>query len=324
MQRRPKSKWRRALERVLTRASAALFAVLVRLLPLGALRRVADAVAWLIGVLTPSRRRIAIENMRRVFGDRYSARQYRALVAEVTRGLCRTMVELLKCPYLSAEQIRALVQPQGLEHLQAALAQGRGAILVTAHFGNWELMGAMLGAYGLPLTVIARDSQERLTASLINRARESHGTEVLARDDARSMLRALRANRILGILPDQHAADNSIIVEFLGRPAATAVGVATLAARTGAPVVPGFCIRRPDGRFDAVFYPPLALTDSGDREADIRANTILVNQVLEAQIRAHPEQWLWLHRRWKVDPSPTAAGPVASGSSPPQEQCHDR
>lgn len=301
MPRRPKSKLRRILERVLTRASSALFAVLVRLLPLGALRRLADGVAWLIGVLAPSRRRLAIDNMWRVFGDRYTDRQYRALVAEVIRGICRTMVELLKCPYLSAEQIRALVRPQGLEHLEAALAAGRGVILVTAHFGNWELMGAMLGAYGLPVTVIARDSQERLTASLINRARESHGTVVLERDDARSMLRALRANRILGILPDQHAADNSIIVDFLGRPAATAVGVATLAARTGAPVVPGFCVRRPDGGFDAIFYPPLDLVHSGDREADVRANTILVNQVIAAQIRAHPEQWLWLHRRWKVD-----------------------
>ncbi len=317
MQRRPKSKLRRALERVLTRTSSALFAVLVRLLPLGALRRLADAVAWLIGVLAPSRRRIAMDNMRRVFGDRYTDRQYRALVAAVTRGICRTMVELLKCPYLSAEQIRALVQPRGLEHLQAALAQGRGVILVTAHFGNWELMGAMLGAYNLPLTVIARDSQERLTASLVNRARESQGTEVLDRDDARAMLRALRANRILGILPDQHAADNYIIVDFLGRPAATAVGVATLAARTGAPVVPGFCVRRTDGGFDATFYPPLNLANSGDREADVRANTILVNQVIEAQIRAQPEQWLWLHRRWKVDESTTTPSSATSDSFPP-------
>jgi KDO2-lipid IV(A) lauroyltransferase len=115
------------------------------------------------------------------------------------------------------------------------------------------------------------------------------------------MLRALRSGRILGILPDQHAAGGSIIVDFMGRPAATAVGPATLAARTGAPIIPAFCRRRPDGDFEAVIYPPLPLVNTGDREADVRANTILVNQALEREILAHPEQWLWLHRRWKVD-----------------------
>jgi KDO2-lipid IV(A) lauroyltransferase len=217
------------------------------------------------------------------------------------------MLELLKLPYLTAQQIHDLVHARGLEHLQEAQARGQGVILVTAHYGNWELMAAMLADRGLPITVIARDSQEPFTASLINRARASHGIVVLERDDARAMLRALRANCVLGILPDQHAADNAIIVDFLGRPAATAVGVATLAARTGAPVVPSFCRRRPDGTFEALFYPPLPLVQSGDREADVRTNTILVNQALEEQIRAHPEQWLWLHRRWKVDPAVTAS-----------------
>ena len=301
MQRKPKSKARKSLERVLIRASSGVFAVLVRLLPLPALRRLADGAAWLIRKLAPSRQKIAIDNMRRVFGDRYTEREYRALAAQVTRGICRTMLELLKSRYLSGDEIRRMVRAEGLEHLHAARAAGRGVILLTAHYGNWELMAALGAESGLPISAIARDSAERFTASLINRARESHGIEVLEREDARAMVRALRANRILAILPDQHAVGGSIIVDFLGRPAATAVGVATLAARTGAAVVPGFCLRRPDGTFEATVYPPLPLVNTGNREADVRANTILVNQALEKEILAHPEQWLWLHRRWKVD-----------------------
>ena len=301
MQRRPKSPVRRAAERALTRASSGLFSVLVRLLPLGSLRRLADGAAWLIRTVVPSRQRIAVDNLRRVFGDRYPDREYRALAAQVTRGICRTMVELLKSRYLSAEQVRRLVRTEGLEHLRAALAPGHGVILLSGHYGNWELMGELLAESGFPVTVIARDSGERFTASLINRARASHGIEVLEREDARSMLRALRGGRILGIMPDQHAAGGSIVVDFLGRPAATAVGPATLAARTGALVVPSFCRREPDGTFLCVFYPPLPFVATGDREADVRANTILVNQALGQEIRAHPEQWLWLHRRWKVE-----------------------
>ena len=302
MQRRPKSPARRAIERALIRGSCGLFSVLVRLLPLGSLRRLADGAAWLVRTLAPSRQRMAVENMRRVFGDRYTDREYHAMAAQVTRGACRTMLELLKSPHLSADKFRRLVRTEGLEHVRAALAEGHGLLLLSAHYGNWEWMGPILARSDLPVSVIARDSRDAFTASLINRARQSHGLEVLGHRDARPMLRALRANRLLLILPDQHAGGGAIIVDFLGRPAATPVGVATLAARTGAPVVPGFCRRQPDGSFAAVFHPPLALVSTGDLEADVRANTILVNQVLEKEIRAHPEQWLWLHRRWKVDP----------------------
>ena len=317
--RRKKSRFRRSLERGVTRAVSGASAMLVRVLPLSALRRLADGTAWLIRKLAPSRQRVAMDSMRRVFGAHYSEREYCALAAEVTRGICRTMVELLKSPYLSPEQRGWLVQASGLEHMREALAQGRGVILLTAHFGNWELMGPLLTSQGWPVSVVARDSGEAFTASLINRAREAHGLEVLEREDPRGMLRALRAGRILAILPDQHAAGGGIVVDFLGRPASTAVGVATLAARTGALVVPGFCSRRPDGTFDAVFYPALELVNTGDREADVRANTILANRAIEEQILADPAQWLWLHRRWKVDhlsaetPTPMSAGAPEGG-----------
>ncbi|NLO74572.1 MAG: lysophospholipid acyltransferase family protein [candidate division WS1 bacterium] len=314
---REKSKLRRRIERALTRCAAAGSGFLARFLPLSALRALADGVAFLLRLLAPSRQRGAAENMRRVFGERYTNRQYRALAAEVTRGVCRTMMELLKLPYLSRERVVRLVSLEGSEHVTAALARGQGVILLTGHYGNWELMGARMCDEGWPLTVIARDSEESFTAEMINAARRSHGVEVLEREDLRAMLRCLRANRILGVLPDQHAAFGGLIVDFLGRPAATAVGPATLALRTGAAIVPGFCVRQPDGTFHVRFFPALEVTRSGDRGENVRAITLACNEILGREIRAHPEQWLWLHRRWKVD-NDRSASPVAPDPASPE------
>jgi len=267
-----------------------------------------------ICVLAPSRQRLAVDNMQRALGDRFTPRQYRALARRVTRDLCRTLIELIKLPYLSRARVAEMVALEGVEHLHSALAAGHGAVLLTGHFGNWELLGARLaGAAGLPITVIARDSAESFTAQLINRSRASHGMEVVERENLRAVLRALQANRIVGILPDQHVAGGGIVVDFLGRPAATAVGAATLALRTGCAVVPGFIYREPGGGFRIRIGPALELPRSGDRERDVRESTQLFNDVLGAAIRGRPEQWLWLHRRWKVDvPASRGPGTVAA------------
>ena len=319
--RRDKSEFRRRTERALTRVTAGFFGSVARFLPLVVLRCLADGVGNTICLIAPSRQRIAVDNLRRVLGDRFTPRQYRALARRVTRDLCRTLVELVKLPYLSQGRVAGLVSLEGVEHLHAALAAGHGALLLTGHFGNWEFLGARLaGAEGLPITVIARDSAESFTAHLINRSRASHGMEVLERENLRAVLRALQAGRIVGILPDQHAAVGGIVVDFLGRPAATAIGAATLALRTGCAVVPGFIYREPDGRFRIQVSPALELRRSGDRERDVRDNTQLFNDVLGAAIREHPEQWLWLHRRWKVD-VPASRGPGTAAAA--GEETHD-
>ncbi|HEY3397276.1 MAG TPA: lysophospholipid acyltransferase family protein [Armatimonadota bacterium] len=315
--RREKNKLRKRSERTLTRATSGLVSFLARMLSLSALRHLADGGAFLIRHLAPSRQRVARDNLRGVFGDQYTEREYRALAADATRSICRTMAELLKFPYLSPEQFQQLTLIDGEEHLRQALDQGKGVILVTAHYGNWEVVGPRLVYDGFPVSAVARDSEDPSTAALINRARETHGMKVVDRDNPRAMLRALHDNRILAILPDQHAAGGSIVVDFMGRPAATAVGVATLAERSGCAVLAVFCTRRPDGRFSAVIQPALSLAHTGERDADIRANTILVNEVIGREIMAHPQQWLWLHRRWKVD-----APPEAGDAVPPADPSH--
>jgi len=147
--------------------------------------------------------------------------------------------------------------------------------------------------------VVARDANDPLTASLINRARESKGIAVLGREDLKALIGALRANECVAILPDQHAAKGGIWVDFMGRPASTHPGPATLAERTGCAVVPVFAFREADDTIRCRVLPALELVATADREYNIRANTQLFNDVIGEQIRQRPEQWLWLHDRWK-------------------------
>jgi len=279
---------------------------LARVLPLSWLRAIATGLAYLIYLLYPSRQRLARENIRKVFGGQFSAAQRRGIALQSTINICKTMIELFKMRYMTPEQVKALVCLDGAEHLRQALSENRGAVVITAHFGNWELGGARFTAEGFPVTVLARDSDEPVTALLINRARQRHNMEVLQREDIREMIRTLHNNRGLGILPDQHAAAGGIKLDFLGRPASTATGPAVLSRHTGCAIVPFFARRLPNGTFHSQVLPPLALPQTDDRDQFTKQLTQQINDVIGEQIRRYPEQWLWLHNRWKTDPGNSA------------------
>lgn len=291
---------KRRIAYLLLRVFTAIMAGLAWLLPLSWLRRLATAIAYIICAFVPSRLRLAQENLRQVFRDRFDAAQRRQIARRATVNICKTMIELLKMRHLTPQQVTEQVSLRGQQHLWAALERGKGVILLTAHFGNWELGGARLAAEGFPMAVIARDANEGFAARLINQARERHGERVLAREDLGEIVRVLRDNRCLAILPDQHAAQGGIVVDFLGRPAATATGVATLALRIGCAVVPLFGPRQPNDSIDGYILPAVELIRTGDRDRDIRENTELINRIIGEQITKYPEQWLWLHDRWKV------------------------
>jgi KDO2-lipid IV(A) lauroyltransferase len=279
-------------------AAARLLVRPVRRRSLQQLRPLARRLAWLARTLAPARQKMARENMALVLPERYQPRDYRRLSAQATYNLVLTGLELLKLPALTPPEIQAASRLEGLEHLQQALARGVGCLMLTAHFGSWELGGAALALAGIPMSVIGSYSSRG--ALLVNEAREALGIQVIEADDLRGMLRALRQGRCLAILPDlSHLARNSIVVEFMGRPALTAVGVALMAQRTGCPVVPAFSVREPDGACRVRVFPALDLARTDSPEQDLRANTALFNRVIGDQIAAHPDQWLWLHNRWK-------------------------
>ncbi len=297
-----KSPLRRKTEQVFIRWLTRSMAWLARALPLRWLHSAGDAIGWLFFHALGFRRRLALANMQLVLGDDYDRRACARMLLFSVRNMTKTMLELLKLPAMSEEQLVAFAPVRGAEHLAAAAARGNGVIVATPHFGGWEMLAARISQLGHRLSVIARDANDPATADTIRHARQSVGARVLERDELREMLRTLRRGEVIGILPDQHGGDTGIWVSFMGRPASTVTGPAALAYRTGAAIVPGFARRMSDGRIDVCFFPALSLPDTGDSDADVRRATQMINDVLGEEILRHPEQWLWMHNRWRTPP----------------------
>lgn len=301
MQRKPKSPKRRAIEQFFIHIAVALLVIPLKYGSLRSARRLAVCLAHVIATFTWHRQRLMEQNLIAVFGDKLTAKERKRIRRDCTINICKTMVELMKLQWMSAEELISMVNLSGMEHIDNALAKKKGVIMVTAHYGNWEWGGAYVAAMGYPTSVIARDANDPLTRELVNKARESKGIRVYGRADVRELLRALKNNEVIAILPDQHAKDAPVRVKFLGRVADTASGPATLAMRTGAAVVPAFVAREPGDNLVGEILPPIVMQDTGDREADIIANVQRINDVLGDQIRKRPDQWLWLHDRWKAE-----------------------
>jgi KDO2-lipid IV(A) lauroyltransferase len=246
-------------------------------------------------------REVALRNLDSAFG--WEACRTQTVARQSFRNIGKTLVEFLRLPTLSKEAIRSRFHLEGMEHLHAARAAGRGALLITAHYGNWEFFAARLVLEGIPCSVVAREADTAVTNGMIQRVREACGYRVIPRQSApRGVLGALRQNEMVAMLIDQNTVRGGIFVPFLGRQAATAIGPAVFALRTGASVVPCFAVRQPDDTHVGRFLPPVALPQSGDRETDIRELTARLTAIIETQVRADPTQWFWIHDRWRHRP----------------------
>jgi len=292
-----KPPWRHRLEQAGWAGAARVAVAVLARLPLGWARFFADGWARLTLIAAPRRRRMAEANVAASFPELGEA-ECRRIVRRSVRCVARTMMELFMMPRLSKEDLARMIETPDLTAVRAAAQSGCGLVLVTAHYGNWEFLAAHVGHQVAPLTVIARDASHQTTAGLINTARRSHGLDILGRRDTREMLRLLGRGGALGMLPDQHAAEGGVRMDFLGRPAWTFTGPALLAARSGARVFATFCARCEDDRLRMTMREiPLVRTD--DREADLLVNTRHISDAIEQAIREHPDNWLWLHNRWK-------------------------
>jgi len=181
------------------------------------------------------------------------------------------------------------------------LARGKGLILVTAHFGNWELLARRAILEGFAVTVIARQGDDARFNALTDWLRENGGYEVHARGASpRLLLQRLKQNKIVAILPDQKSDD--VFVPFFGKLAGTVGGPAVLALKTGAPIVPMFCPRLPNGTYQVVICPEINTQPTGDAKADTQRIMADINQSIEDIVRRYPDQWLWLHDRWRLPP----------------------
>jgi KDO2-lipid IV(A) lauroyltransferase len=250
------------------------------------------------------RRRLALDNLRHALPE-ISPAARRRLYRRSCQHLGRVFVEL--CALLSRPPDRALSQVllEGREHLEGVMSTHGRALVLTAHLGNWEFLSVAHRLTPYPLAVVVRPLDSPWLNALAERLRRKAGVELIDKRQAlRPVLAALARGAMVGILLDQNASRREgIFVPFFGRPASTSRAMALLAVRTGTPVLPIFTRRQPDGRHRVIIRPPLAPPAVNDREGAIVDLTARCAAVIEAAIREAPEQWVWMHGRWRTRPS---------------------
>lgn len=249
----------------------------------------------------PSRRRISVSNLQLAFPS-LSLRQADRLARRASQNAAMTFCEFMHLRAASENELREYAEIEGYEHIQEGFDGGRGVLLLTGHLGNWEIMGAR-AAQEFPLSVIARPRSNPVIHEHIESIRAKSHISVISRFDAgRAPLRVLRANQALAILPDQYEV-GGVRLPFFGEPTLMVSALARLALLSRARVVPAFGIRRgpwlADGRIIARVSPGFNIPKTGDRDEDVLSGTRRMITELENVIRAHPDQWLWMHRRWR-------------------------
>lgn len=261
-----------------------------------------SAVGTLGYCVDGGRRRVALDNLKLAYGEALTPRAARRIALGCFRHFARITVDTVACSRLAAVEMGRLVEYEGLEHIRAAYARGRGVLLFSGHYGHWELTALMQGWLGLPLTLITRPLDNPYLERRLARIRSRSGNRVVHRRNAvREMLRSVRDKIGVAILIDQDARRDGIFVPFFGQPAATVPTLALLALRTGAAVVPTFSV--PVGRrYRIVYEPAVTIVATGDLDADVARLTEQFTAIIERRIRERPEVWLWLHRRWKRRP----------------------
>lgn len=257
-------------------------------------------VRAILDLAIPRFRKVAYRNLKIAMPDADAP----AVVDGVFRSIARIIVSFAKFPSIRKDNVDRWIRCEGGEYFDEALRAGRGVLVATAHLGNWELSAFAHALMRAPMHVVVRPLDNPLLDQLVEHRRALSGNHpIFKKDYARSILKALAANQAVGILIDQNvASDSGVFVDFFGTPACTSTGFAKLAAHSGAAVIPGFALwSHQEKRYILRFYPPVAIT--GDAVRDTQA----VQSRLEEVIRQYPDQWLWIHRRWKTRP-PGEAG----------------
>jgi KDO2-lipid IV(A) lauroyltransferase len=261
----------------------------------------AFAVYWSFGRL----RRVGWRNLELALPELPSEDKYRILRG-VYRHLGWQLVEFCRMARYTPENSRDWMRIEGLEQYQAAQARGKGVLVVTGHMGAWELSGFYLSLMGHIMSVVIRPLDNRRLDKLVNDNRCLHGNRMIPKDEfGRSLLTAMRAGETVAILMDTNMTPpQGAFVEFFGRQACTATGLAHMARKTGAAVLPGFMLWEPtERRYVLHFGPEIEIPRTADAQADILAGTQLCTAAIESWIRRYPDQWLWIHRRWKTRPA---------------------
>lgn len=271
-------------------------------------RPVARGICISIGLAAyavyPRLRRVGMRNLSIAFPEK-TIKEKKRILRQVYKNLGRQMAEFCLFPRYSLKNVEKIATYDGFENFAEADARGRGVLFITAHFGGWEIGSYVHSLHGHPLNIVIRPLDNPYLNTMVDRYRTRHGNSTFPKQDfARGLLSSLKRGETVGILMDTNMTPpQGSFVDFFGVPACTATGLARVALHTDAAVVPGFTIwDKETGKYRIRFDPAIKLVRTGDDDADTLANTAAFTKVIESYVARYPEQWLWVHRRWKTRP----------------------
>lgn len=267
-------------------------------------------LGWMYGSVIRYHRPDAIAALKRSFPKK-SGDEIDGLVNRMYANLGMNLVEVARLAGGRPDELEKRVTVEGVEYAREAHAQGKGILILTAHLGNWDLLGMYTPKLGYPLTIISKNVKDPAVNEMWMNLRKEYGVNIVpAHNSYRDCLRVLRRNELLGFILDQNRPrDEGIFVDFFGRPASTTPGLAYLAAQTKAPVLPVFIERTGPTTHTIHAYPALPPPPNRDQPA-IHDATQQYTRIIEDEIRKYPDQWTWIHRRWKTQPLPDKSSPA--------------
>jgi Kdo2-lipid IVA lauroyltransferase/acyltransferase len=271
-------------------------------------RPIARALGVGIGLLAyvcfPRLRRVGMRNLDIAFPDK-TTKEKKGILKQVYKNLGRQLAEFCLLPRYTAKNVNDIAIYDGFENFAEAEARGKGVLFITAHFGGWEVGSFVHSLHGHPLNIVVRPLDNPHVNAMVDRYRTLYGNSTIPKQDfARGLLSSMKRGETVGILMDTNMTPpQGEFVDFFGVQACTATGLARVALHTDAAVVPGFTLWDKNlGKYRIRFDPAMKLVRTGDDEADAVANTAAFTKVIESYVRRYPDQWLWVHRRWKTRP----------------------
>ncbi len=270
---------------------------IINALPIAYSTWIARRIGDLIFLFMRKRREVALRNLNIAYGDSLSIEEKKTIARESMRNFATSLMEFFRTPAM-LRQAKECFEFEGLEILDQAFAKGKGIIFVISHLGAWEYLAFVPYVWGYPFSVVVKETKNPYVFKWIQQLRISMKLNPIPRKKAiKQVLSELKKNHLVAILIDQWAAGEGIAVDFFGKLTSTTSIPVRLAKKTGAALVPGYCLRKASGRYKIVIRPAVAIAEESDSWE--RQTTLNLNQLLEKEILKYPEQWLWTHRRWK-------------------------
>jgi KDO2-lipid IV(A) lauroyltransferase len=285
-------------------AAAMVLVLPFYLLPRSIAFRGGELIGELLYRVLSRRRAIGYKNLDIAFGNELSEEEKQRILRSNFRNLGKSLVEVIHFPKMSKQYLQEKVKIVGQENYLAAMSKGKGMIYLTAHFGNWEISSHTQSAVGHPLNVVVRPLDNAYLDNIMTKLRTMHGNKLLARRKGlKQIISALKNKEAVGILMDQNAMrSKGIFVDFFGKPACTFPVIAILALRYDVPVIPGFIVRTGFDTHTLYIGSEIDIQRTGDAQKDIAINTAHFNTIIEDFVRRYPDQWFWIHNRWKNQP----------------------